>query len=30
MKPRKVYFVNEMPVNSTGKIDKRKLTEMFN
>lgn len=29
MKPRKVYFVNELPVNSTGKIDKRKLTEMF-
>lgn len=30
MKPRKVFFVNELPVNSTGKIDKRKLTEMFN
>lgn len=29
-KPRKVFFVNELPVNSTGKIDKRKLTEMFN
>lgn len=30
MKPRKVFFVNELPVNSTGKINKRKLTEMFN
>lgn len=29
MKPRKVFFTEALPVNSTGKIDKKKLVEIF-